>query len=182
MLNKLLPSKIMGIDCSTHTLAYSVFNDKKLLDFGELTFSGSTVFDRLAGAKTSANSLLRYEPEVIVIESAVMVASAATAIKMAYVFGAVIGELQASGAKIVEVSPLAWQSFIGNKILSKAEKAKLKIDHPDKSVSWYKNAARQERKSRTLNFANKLHSLDPIVSDNIGDAIGIGYYFVHKGA
>ena len=61
-----------------------------------------------------------------------MVRSANTGLKMAYIFGAIMGELISDGRKVVEVHPITWQSYIGNKNFTNAEKKQVKDAYPDK--------------------------------------------------
>lgn len=182
-LKKQLAVKAIGIDCSTKSLGFAIVEDGKLIDFGEIPFDGSDVFERLKDAKLQTIKWREdnnFSADYIAIESAIMVANIQVAIKLAYIYGAVIAELQTSGAKVVTVPPITWQTFIGNPNLKKYEKEQIKLDNPGKSASWYQNHGRSIRKARTLAFANKLHSKDPITSDNIGDAVGVAYWAVSQ--
>ena len=51
---------------------------------------------------------------------------------MAYIFGAIMGELVDDGRKVVEVHPITWQSFIGNKNFTKAEKLEIQKNIQEK--------------------------------------------------
>jgi hypothetical protein len=76
---------------------------------------------------------------------------------------------------VVTVAPVSWQSHIGNKNFTNAEKMQVQKDFPGKSASWYKNKIREIRKQRTMNFFNDKFGTS--ISDNdVGDATGIAYY------
>jgi hypothetical protein len=147
-----------------------------VLKYGEIEFDGSSVSERILDAKRKVHALSdQFDVSYIAIESAVMVRSPAVAIKMAYVFGAIMGELLESGSEVVEVAPITWQSYIGNKVLTKEEKALIRKDNPGKSKSWYTNKSREFRKQRTMNFFNSRYGL-ALDSDNVSDAFGLAYY------
>jgi Holliday junction resolvasome RuvABC endonuclease subunit len=175
----LIGKRVMGIDASTHTIAYAIFEDKKIVEYGELNFDGGTVYERIHNAKRVVRALKkRFEVDFIAIEAAVMVRSAQTGLKMAYIFGAIMGELLDNGATVVEVHPLKWQGYIGNPNFTKAQKAGVKAMHPDKSDTWIKNEIRNMRKRKTMDFMDKLGVHTD--SDNVADASGIAWYAVNE--
>lgn len=167
---------VIGIDCSTNSLAFSVFQGKKLVKFGEVYFKGDTVFHRAADARRKMQSLAKeFDVSFVAIEKTIFARSVDTAIKMAYVAGTVISCLVEEHAEVIEIAPISWQSGIGNPNLTKAEKAKLKSDYPGKSKTWYQNKGREIRKNRTKAWVEKEFGLH-IDSDNVTDAIGIGFH------
>ena len=177
-LTKPEAKRVIGIDCSTYSLAFAIFEGEKPIRCGEIKFRGSTVFERLAYAKNVTRSLVEsgvLRADYIAIESAIMVRNVQTAIDLAYVYGAVIGELMAFNPKVEKVAPISWQSGIGNPNLKKAEKEKMQRDFPGKSKTWYSNKGREIRKQRTLEIAREFFNI-PSGSDNIGDAVGIGLH------
>ena len=169
------PKRFAGVDCSTNSIAFGVIEDGELVDHGEVYFQGATVFERMLDAKKKTAELVtsgRLKVDVVTFESAVIVRSAATGLKMAYVFGACMAEIMAGGARINEVKPLEWQSGIGNPALTRAEKLKIQKEFPDKSKTWYSNKGRELRKQRTMDIVNARFGTK-IDSDNIGDSVGI---------
>lgn len=166
----------MGIDASTMSMAFSIMSDQKLLSYGEIFFDGDNVFERAVDASKKIRQLKKdFQYDMIAIESAIIVNSAVVGIKMAYVFGAIVAELCRDGAPIVEVKPLAWQSYIGNKAWTAAQKAELKKQYPKKSASWLKTEMRRQRKQATIDFFNDKFGTS-IESDNVADALGVAYY------
>jgi hypothetical protein len=70
---------------------------------------------------------------------------------------------------------MSWQSFIGNKILSKDDKAAIREATPLKSETWYKSAERKLRKQRTMDWVKNTFDIE-ITDDDVSDAFGIGYW------
>jgi Holliday junction resolvasome RuvABC endonuclease subunit len=169
----------MGIDCSTKSLAFGVFQNKQPLVCGEIHFEGDQLFKRLGDAQKKVGPLLDagiLNAEHVVFEGAVLVGkNARVGISLAYVYGAVIGKLLEAEMNVVTVEPLKWQTYIGNPNLKKEEREQLRKDNPGKSASWYQNAGRELRKQRTLAFSRKFFNIDS-GSDNVGDAVAIAWY------
>ena len=80
--------------------------------------------------------------------------------------------------KVLEVHPITWQSYIGNKNFTKIEKNNIKNEFPGKTDSWYKNKIREIRKQKTIDFAKSL-SVN-VDSDNVADACGIAWYALNN--
>lgn len=177
-LTKVKANRVIGIDASTNSLAFAIFEDGKPISCGEVFFNGSTVFDRLNDAKRKTKALVDsgvLKGDYVAIESAIMVRNVQTAIDLAYVYGAIIGELMALNPQVHKVAPITWQSGIGNPNLKKAEKEALQKANPTKSKTWLQNEGRKMRKARTLDIARK-HFKIPSDSDNVGDAVGLALY------
>lgn len=178
-LTKKKAARVCGIDASTNSMAFAIFEGETPVKAGEVFFKGSTVFDRLKDARKKVRGLVKAGTfngvDYIVIESAIMVRNVQTAIDLAYVYGAVISELSEVCKELHKVAPISWQSGIGNPNLKKHEKEKLRDDYPSKSASWYSNKGREIRKARTLAIARNYFTI-PTDSDNVGDAVGIALY------
>lgn len=171
-----LARPVMGLDCSTNSLAFSFIQDGKLLKYGELYFSGADVYHRAADARKKVEALSdEFDISYVAIEKTIHVRSIDTAIKMAYVAGTVISCLVENHAKVIEVAPISWQSGIGNPNLTRVEKAEIQKTHPGKSKTWYQNKSREIRKNRTKEWVKKTFGVE-IESDNVTDAIGVGYF------
>lgn len=170
-----MATKILGIDASTNSIAFCLMHDSKPVKWGEVIFHGSNVYERILDAKHKVHSLReRLNYDTICIEAAVSVKSVATGLKMAYMFGAIMGELMYDDTEIVEVHPLKWQGFIGNNNFTKAEKQAVKDEFPGKSEAWYKNKVRELRKQKTIKFASTLGV--ETENDNVADAVGIAWW------
>lgn len=174
-LSKNNGKRVIGIDASTHSIAYCVFEGYTPVEWGEITFDGGDVYERILNAKKKVRALKdRFNADFITIEAAVMVRSAQTGLKMAYIFGAIMGELLENGARVLEVHPITWQSYLGNKNFTKAEKEQVKKDNPGRSDNWIKGHIRELRKQKTIDFMSNIGV--KTTSDNVADAAGIAYY------
>lgn len=179
-LRKTRAKRVLGIDCSTHSFAFTVFYNRRPVRWGKIQFNGADVFERIGDAANKIRAVKDEFADVdyIVIESAIMakVNNADTTIKLAYVYGAVMAELMRTGVRVVTVKPTEWQNFIGNKNFTKAEKEKLKTDFPGKSASWYSGKIRELRKQRTMDYFNKKWPVMNLTDNDVGDSAGIAYF------
>lgn len=177
--NLLLPSTIMSIDASTTSIAFAIFNDRKLVQFGKISFSGTTAYDKVVDASKKLKPYFSQYANVdaIVIEHTVFMNSPKTAADLALVQGSILG---AAGVKnIRSVAPITWQNFIGNKKFSKEDKLAMRKEFPDKSESWYKTQEREARKQKTINFVNINYDVE-IKDNDVADAIAIGHYAINN--
>lgn len=170
----------MGIDASTNSLAWAVFIDGKIAKFGKINFEGNTSYERLADSLHKIESLSNeFDVDYIAIEKAIMVRSTDTAIKMGMAVGVIIAAVLKNGTRVVEVAPIQWQSYIGNKNYTTAQKDAIKKKFPGKSISWYKEYIREQRKLATIDFFNKKFNLNNQDKD-VADAMGVGWYAVKE--
>lgn len=180
-LKKVEAHRVLGIDASTNSIAFCIFENDKPVSYGEVNFEGSDVYERMLDAKQKMAALRKaglFNVDFIAIEAGVMVRSAHVAIKMAYVFGIIMGELLSDKIDVIEVHPITWQSYIGNTNFTKAQKQKVKDEFPNKAESWYKNKIRQMRKQKTLDFMRDKGIITD--SDNVADAAGLAWYAVNN--
>lgn len=178
-LSKTKASKVMGIDCSTQSLAFCVFFNRRPIHWGKINFEGADVFERLSDAADKLKAVKdEFDVDYIAFEGAIMakVRNPDVTIKLAMVYGACIAELMRKGVKVVTVKPLEWQSFIGNPNFKKAEKEALKKEFPGKSTSWYSSKTREIRKQRTMDYFNKKWPHMKLTDNDVGDACGISYF------
>jgi len=169
----------MGIDCSTKSLAFCVFYNRRPVTWGKILFEGATVFDRLKDASQKVQALRnQFDVDFIAMEGAILSnnKNVRVTIDLSLVYGAVLAQLLLGRAKVITIKPLEWQNAIGNKTFSKVETAKLKEDFPGKSVSWYSSKKRSIRKQRTMDFINDKWPDMNITDDDVGDACGLAYY------
>ncbi len=176
------PKIIMAIDASTNSLAFSVFEEKRLTLFGKINFKGAFTYDKVIDACRKSSAFLDKLSKVdaIVIEHTVFMNSPKTAADLALVQGALLGAAGLRGIKkIRSVSPITWQTYIENKKLTVRQKQDIQEQFPNKSKSWYKGHERELRKQKTINFVNTYY--DKNISDNdIADACAIGHYAVNN--
>jgi hypothetical protein len=176
------PKTICAIDASTTSLAFALFNNKKLTTVGKIKFEGNTNYQKVMDACAKTKAFFEYSGgfEAIVIEHTVFMNSPKTAADLALVQGALLGAAGLTGTKqIGTVAPITWQNYLGNKRLTKEEQIDIRAKNPGKSDSWYKSYERQVRKERTIKLIEI--NYDKIVNDNdVADACGIGHWAINN--
>jgi len=177
-----LPKTICAIDASTNSLAFALFENKKLGTIGKIKFEGNTNYEKVMDACAKTKAFFEYSGgfEAIVIEHTVFMNSPKTAADLALVQGALLGAAGLTGTKqIATVAPITWQNYLGNKKLSKEEQLKIRLTNPGKSISWYKTFERQTRKERTMKLIEI--NYNKIINDNdVADACGIGHWAINN--
>lgn len=175
-LAKIKANKVLGIDASTNSFAFCLFENNKPIKWGKIEFVGANIYEKIYDAKIKTHSILEeLKSDYIAIEGAVLVRSPDAVIKLSYVYGVVIAELMSTGAEVITVAPSSWQSHIGNKNPTKAEKEILKNQNPGYADSWYKNKMRNIRKQRTVDYFNNKYKIS-INDFDVADSMGIAYY------
>lgn len=175
-LHKTKAKRVMGIDASTKSIAFTIFHNRRPIFWGKINIDGNDIYQRIGDANQKIYALYKqYDIDYIAIEGAAFINSPKVAIQLAYVFGSVIGVLVALGCEVITVPALSWQRFIDNPPLTKVEKEKLKDDFPGKSASWYQAQGRNMRKQRTMDFFNKKWNTN-LTDNDVGDSMGIGYF------
>lgn len=178
-LAKLIKTKayrVLGIDASTNSIGFCLIENDIPIKWGKIEFSGADIYEKIYDAKKKTHAMLsELKCDYIAMEGAVLVRSPDAVIKLSYVYGVVIAELMSSGARVITISPTAWQAHIGNKNPTKAEKEQLRLDLPGKSDAWYKTKMREIRKQRTVDYFNNKYGMS--LSDfDVADSVGIAYY------
>lgn len=173
-------SSVIGIDASTHSLAFAVIDNGVLIKHGEITLSGQSFYDRLIDCRRKSDQILHpIDVDYIAIEKAIMVRSTDTALKLGMIVGIVISSLASVSTEVEEVAPISWQSYIGNPSIAGGKKKAIISQYPDKSSSWINNHIREMRKQKTIAWAEKRYN-KKINSDNVADAIGIATYVAEQ--
>jgi Holliday junction resolvasome RuvABC endonuclease subunit len=168
--------RVLGIDASTNSIAFCLMENDVPLKWGKIDLSGQDIYEKIYDAKKKMSLMLEeLSADYIVVEGAILVRSPDAVIKLSYVYGVVIAELMSTGAKVITISPTAWQSYIGNKNPTKEEKAAIRLKSPGYADSWYKNQIRNMRKQRTVDYFNKKYLLE-IDDFDVADSFGIAHY------
>jgi Holliday junction resolvasome RuvABC endonuclease subunit len=171
------PASTLCIDASTNSLAFSYFENGKLIRYGKIRFVGTDAFYKAGDAcKKAIPFFKKIKADVLVIESAIYSNSPKTAIQLSLVQGAIVASAQVAGIKrVISVSPVQWQNHIGTKLLTAEEKQDIIKKNPGKSNSWYKGKQREARKNKTMQSVNKNFNIK-VTDDDVADAIGIGWF------
>jgi hypothetical protein len=176
------PGVICAIDASTNSLAFTIYSYKNLGNHGKIVFEGHDIYQKVIDATKKTKALFDHFNlvEAIVIEHTVFMNSPKTAADLALVQGAIIGGAGLAGIKIIgKVSPITWQSYLGNKKLTKEEQIQIRSLNPNKSVSWYKTYEREFRKQRTIKLLDIIY--DKTITDNdVADSAGIGHWAINN--
>ena len=181
---ELVPNTICAIDASTNSIAFAIFDtqEKTLGAIGKINFEGNDIYEKVMDAGKKVKAFIDYYGgfEAIVIEHTVFMNSPKTAADPALVQGAILGSAGQSKTKVIgKVSPITWQNYIGNKKISKDERAVIMMRNPGKSASWYKTFERNLRKQRTMDFVEFQYGRK--VEDNdVADACGIGHWSINN--
>jgi Holliday junction resolvasome RuvABC endonuclease subunit len=181
ILKGISPETVCSLDASTASLGFAIFTNKKLVCNGKIKFEGNTIYEKIGDAYAKTRALFdRYTIDGVVIEHTVFINSPKTAADLALVQGGILAALWESGvSEIGSVSPITWQSYIGNKRPSKEDRIALKTQYPDKSDSWLKSHERSLRKEKTIRFVNI--NYDREISDNdVADAVAIGHWALNN--
>jgi Holliday junction resolvasome RuvABC endonuclease subunit len=168
--------RVLGIDASTGSIAFCLMENNVPIKWGKVELSGNDIYEKIHNAKVKMHAMLdELKSDYIVVEGAILVRSPDAVIKLSYVYGVVIAELMSTGAKVITISPSAWQAYIGNKNPTKDEKSAIRLANPGYADSWYKNQLRNMRKQRTVDYFNNKYNLK--VNDfDVADSFGIAYY------
>lgn len=176
------PDNICAIDASTNSLAFAIYSHKKLAKYGKIVFEGNNVYEKVVDACKKSKALFSYYNcmGAIVIEHTVFMNSPKTAADLALVQGAILGGAGMTGINTIgKVSPITWQSYLGNKKLTKEEQLQIRSANPGKSVSWYKSYERDFRKQRTIKLLDIIY--DKKIDDyDVSDACGIGHWAINN--
>lgn len=171
------PSSVIAIDASTNSLAFSYFENGKLIKYGKIRFAGSDALYKAGDAcKKAIPFFKKFKADIVVLESAIYSNSPKTAMQLSLVQGSIIAAAQVAGIKkVTTISPMQWQNFIGTRLLTAAEKQDIVRKTPGKSNSWYKSKEREMRKNKTISSVNKNFRIN-VSDDDVADAIGIGWF------
>jgi Holliday junction resolvasome RuvABC endonuclease subunit len=175
-LIKTKANRVLGIDASTNSIAFCLMENDIPLKWGKINIVGNDIYEKIYDAKKKMAMMLdELKSDYIVVEGAILVRSPDAVIKLSYVYGVVIAELMSTGAKVITISPSAWQAYIGNKNPTKEEKAGIRLANPGYADSWYKNQLRNMRKQRTVDYFNKKYSIS-LDDFDVADSFGIAHY------
>ena len=174
--------RVLGLDCSSKSAAWAIINDGELEAYGEILFVEANFNKRLQNMRKKLEDSMHVFGEIdyIGFEKAVKVRSVTTVIVLAEAFGVIKSVLMELDAPLVEVTPLAWQSYIGNPNLAGEAKKEFLDSRPElKTTSQKQKAIREYRKNKTMDFVEDKTGVR-MANDNLSDACSIGLYVYEK--
>ena len=176
------PDKIFAIDANGTSVAFSVYSNNQLLSHGKISFDSGSLFERIGDAVIRTKAIIDSVGmiDAVVIEQSVYMNSPKTLIDLSMIQGAIIGGATLAGVdQFYTVPPITWQTYLGNKKLTKDEQLLIRSKNPGKSTAWYKNYERNLRKERTIKLLEIIY--DKKIEDNdVADACGIGHWAVNN--
>lgn len=176
------PSNILAIDANTTSIAFALYSFKRLDFYGKINFEGNDIFEKVADAckKTKAFFEFNNMVDAVIIEQSVYMNSPKTLIELSMIQGAILGGAANAGINIFKtVPPITWQTYLGNKKLTKDEQLLIRSKNPGKSTAWYKSYERNLRKERTIKILEV--NYDTKITDNdVADACGIGHWAINN--
>lgn len=174
--------RVLGVDSNTNKIAWAIVKDGTLEAYGEIYFKETLFNNRLLVARRQLEDSVPLFGEVdyIGFEKAVRVNSVDTMIKLAEMFGVIKSVLMELKGTLVEVTPLAWQTWAGNPVIKDEKKRELVSKHPElKTRSQINNFVRAHRKQKTIDFVEKETGIK-MQNDDLGDAAAISLFIYNK--
>lgn len=177
--NARLPNRFVSIDASTQSMAFSLVENGRVVEYGKIKYEGANLDEKINDiARKTHAFFLSYKIDTVVIEDTIYINSPQTVTTLSKCHGALLAAAYLAGVKhTYKVSPIAWQSHIGTRLLNQSERMKIKKDNPGKSASWYKSKERSIRKQKTINTVNDKFGFS-IKDDDIADACGLAIFSV----
>ena len=167
---------IMGIDSSSNSIAFSYFKSGDLKSWGKIFIDGSDNFDKCADVIGKFSALCRaMSPDLVLFESSTYVNNNAVMKQLSMIFGAAAGAARLTGATVLDIPPVTWQSYIGNPPNSKKIKQDFADSNPDLSDSKLKVKLREARKQKNIDFVKITYGVE-LEDDDVADAVCIGHY------
>jgi hypothetical protein len=171
--------KFVSIDVSTKFLAYTLWQDGKILKTGKIF--PSTAGDEGVGSlgHAVAKEFSRHKDiDAVVYEAAFMGNNVMVVKGLSKTTGAFITGFYSIGVRNFKaVPPITWQTHIGTGRTSPADLAALRNTYKGKSASWIKSKDRENRKQKIIDYVNKRFNKRLKMEDNdIADSIGLGCY------
>jgi len=180
-LSRLKDVRVLGIDPSSHSLAWGVC---KITLQGDIEFesAGKIPLVKQEGVSASISSIVGVLPGVIkstnpdyfFIEQPVYIQNFQTSRILSYIVGASIAMARVVRVPVVEASPLVWKTGIGYSKVTKKDIVAWSIQMGEKEA---KKKASYERKNRIRNllikrYGDKFNDHEKYDADVV-DAIGI---------
>jgi Holliday junction resolvasome RuvABC endonuclease subunit len=172
--------RFVTVDVSTKFLAYALWDDDKLVEYGKVFPEGT--LDEAVGSITAAveTKFKRRKVERVVYESAFLGKNVNVVKGLSKTTGALIGGFYLCGVReFVPVPPITWQTGVHVGRTSRADLESLRNKYPRRSATWIKNKDRENRKQLIIDMVNQRYGLSLKFEDNdLADAIGIGCYML----
>ena len=155
--------KIIGVDASSKSFGYSIFEDKQLVSYGCLTASSTDLIKRINKILKEFEDVLNLNKDTqkIIMEEVIPVA----------------------GKNNKTYKALMWlQGAVAIMVHDKFPNIKIEYIYPNSwrsncSIKTGKNITREQLKQADIDFVKKKYGID--VNDDIADAIGIAHSSIY---
>lgn len=153
--------KILSIDQSTTNVGYCIFDNQEYIESNVIKVHKSNEkkqneYDFVNKSfQIIINLINTYNPDILVLEEVFAGKSSSVLKQLATLKGMVLGYCYSIQLETCVVYPTQWKSFI-------------KI-----------NGGRSKEKQDVINYFQNKYNIE-IKKDDESDAIGIGYYYIHK--
>jgi Holliday junction resolvasome RuvABC endonuclease subunit len=171
--------KYVTVDMSTKLLAYAMWDDDQLIEYGKIFPSGTADTALASFADATAEKFGEVYLDLVVYESAFLGKNVSVVKSLSKATGAMLGGFYMVGVdRFRAIPPITWQTGLGVGKMSQSDYEKLSAKHPTASRNWIKSKDRERRKQAIIDIVNKECGLDLQMKDNdIADAIGIGLFY-----
>lgn len=178
---KPVSERLMGIDASSKSIAFTVYADGKPVKWGKIFLEGDNTIEKCGDANKKMYVLMEeFDIDFLAIEEAIFVNNRRVVIMLSNIFGSIMGVAVAVGKTVVGVAPATWMNYIGNNTRpTKEEKEEINKQFPNKSKNWKKQQLKANRKQRTIDFFNEKYGME-LTDDDVADSCGVGYYAYHE--
>jgi Holliday junction resolvasome RuvABC endonuclease subunit len=185
--NKINGKRILAVDPASHSMALALI---EVVD-GEtkIVYTGKMKFPQFNDMATKQATILSAWPrffaimgpiDQVIIEQSIYIQNPQTSRILAYLTGALWQASIANGAKVVDVPPMTWKSWVGYKRIMPAEKKKLIAELGEKEAKKVMASERKERVKKILE--KRFPEIESMTDYDIIDAIGIGIWGAESGS
>ncbi len=168
--------RVMGIDPSTKKIVMAVVDRGAPLSIISLELQHGDINTRLLSLKNRFKHILAaYKPELVMVESPILVQNPLSTKHMSYAVGIIFGECLGMGVTIEDVAPMAWKSHFGYNTISKRERELVVKKYGETEG---RKVLRKMRKEQTQDTLRKMFPefSAQLEDDNMADALGIALY------
>lgn len=167
------PTRVMGVDASSQSFAYAIFEDKKPVEWGIVKYTGKDRFQRAVDSYYKVKALMeRVDVEYILQEQAVGSVNQKTGLILAQAYGVTLPILIENSKEYEMVNPNEWQALLGKKIMTPTQ---IKKEWPGEKPHFYTEKGRELRKLRNLEWVKENLGIDlSYEANDVGDALCIG--------
>ncbi len=168
--------RVMGIDPSTKTISMAMVVNGTPQALISLELKHGDIYTRLKSLRSRFGAIMdAYSPELVIIESPIMVQNPLSTKHMAYAVGIIFGECLARGVRVEDIPPMTWKSFFGYSSITKQQKDEIMDIY---GATEGRKVLKKMRKGKIQDTLKKRypHLSKQLDDDNLADALAIALY------